>query len=49
MHSEKTLKNDPLRVLSASKDGKNKITFEKFTCQPFIEYSPANIAIFLKD
>ena len=38
-----------LRVLTASKDSKNKITFENFTCQLFIEYSPAKIAIFLKD
>ena len=36
MHSEKLQKNYPLRGLSVSKDGKNKITFEKFTCQLFI-------------
>ena len=36
MHSERLLKNDLLRVLSVSKDGKNKTTFENFTCQLFI-------------
>ena len=30
------LKNDPLRILSVSKDSKNKITFEKFACQLLI-------------
>ena len=35
MHPERLLKNDPLLVLSVSNDGKNKITFGYFTCQPF--------------
>ena len=36
MYSERSLKNDPLCVLSAYKDGKNKITFENFPCQVII-------------
>ena len=50
MNSEILLKDDRLRVFKSSK---NKITFTQinFTCQLliFFKYSPAKIAIFLKD
>ena len=36
MHSQNVLRNDLIHGLSASEDGKNKITFENITCQLFI-------------